>query len=70
MKAYLFLAIGVLWIATAVILQRTGFSVFWPNGALNPDRVDMVFRLVLPLIFFGWVVPIMLGLWLMWAKKQ
>ena len=69
MKAYLFLAIGALWISIAVVLSRTGFSFFWPKGTLNPATVAMIFRLVLPVIFFGWIVPIMLGLWLMWAKK-
>jgi hypothetical protein len=69
MKAYLFFIIAVLWIAIAVILSRTGFSFFWPKGTLNSATVAMIFRLEIPVIFFGWIVPIALGLWLLWAKK-
>jgi hypothetical protein len=69
MKAYLFLMIAALWIAVAVILNRTSFGFFWHRGTLNPARVAMIFRLAIPVIFFGWIVPTVLGFWLLWAKK-
>jgi hypothetical protein len=69
MKAYLFLVIAASWIAIAIILSRTSFGFSWPKGALNPATVAMIFRLALPVIFFGWIVPTVLGLWLLWAKK-
>jgi hypothetical protein len=69
MKAYSFLIIAVLWIAIAVILSRTSFGFFWRTGSLNPATVAMIFRLAIPVIFFGWIVPTVLGFWLLWARK-
>jgi hypothetical protein len=69
MKAYLFLIIAALWIAIAVILSRNGFGFSWRKGTLNPATVAIIFRLALPVIFFGWIVPTVLGLWLLGAKK-
>jgi hypothetical protein len=69
MKAYLFLAIGVLWIAIAVILNRTGWSFFWRKGAISPATAAMILRLAPPIFSFGWIVPTALGLWLLVAKR-
>ena len=69
MKAYLFLVIAVLWIAIAVIARRRGYSIFWRKGTASPATVAMIFRLAPPVIFYGWIVPTLLGLWLLWAKK-
>jgi hypothetical protein len=68
-RAYLFFVIGVLWITIAVILSRAGFGFYWRKGTLSPATGAMIFRLALPVIFFGWVVPTVLGFWLLWAKK-
>ena len=70
MKAYLLLVIGALWIAIAVVLSRTSFGFYWRKGTLNPATVAMIFRLALPVIFFGWIVPALLGLCLLWGKKK
>jgi hypothetical protein len=69
MKAYIFLVLGVVWIAVAIVLRWNIFVITWPKGTVNPDTVSIIFRLALPVIFFGWIVPTALGLWLLWAKK-
>jgi hypothetical protein len=69
MKAYIFLVLGVVWIAAAIALRWNSFVVTWPQGAVNPATVAIIFRLALPIILFGWIVPTVLGLWLLWAKK-
>ncbi|SPF37970.1 exported hypothetical protein [Candidatus Sulfotelmatobacter kueseliae] len=69
MKAYLFLAFGALWLTLSVLLRRTGYASFWPKGALDPDTVARVFRVMLPILFFGWIAPTALGLWLLWSKR-
>jgi hypothetical protein len=68
-KAYLFLAFGVLWLTLSVLLRRTLYSFFWPKGALDPDTVARVFRVMSPIVFFGWIAPTALGLWLLWSKR-
>jgi hypothetical protein len=69
MKAYICLALGVAWIAVAITLRWNSFAITWPKGTVNPATVAMIFRLAMPVIFFGWIVPTVLGLWLLWAKK-
>jgi len=63
------LVLGVVWIAVAIVLRWNTFVITWPKGTVNPATVAMIFRLALPVIFFGWIVPTVLGLWLLWAKK-
>jgi hypothetical protein len=69
MKAYIFLVLGVVWIAVAIGLRWNSFVITWPKGTVNPATVAIIFRLALPVIFFGWIVPTALGLWLLWANK-
>ena len=69
MKGLFFLAIGALWITVALLLSGASFGIHWWKGALNPASVGMILRLALPVLFYGWTVPIALGFWLLWAKK-
>lgn len=69
MKAYVCLAIGALWLAVAIFLSRTGFGIFVRNGVLSPATLAIVFRIELPIIFFGWAVPAALGLYLLLKKR-
>lgn len=69
MKAYLFLATGVLWIIIAAILGRASFGFTFPKGAIDPATAAMIFRLAVPILFFGWTVPTALGLWFLVAKR-
>lgn len=71
MKAYFFLVIGALWIIMAILfsLGRFSFAVAWPKGTVNPAMINTIFRLTLPLIVFGWIIPTAVGLWLLRARK-
>ena len=69
MKAYLFLASGVLWLTLSVLLRRTSYVFLWPKGALDPATVARVFCVISPILFFGWIAPTTLGLWLLWSKR-
>ncbi len=69
MRAFL-LILGGLWLAVAIFLSRTGFSIFWPKGVFDPAKAAVIFfRIVVPVLFFGWIAPTALGLWLLWTKK-
>jgi len=65
---YFFLVIGALWVTVAIVLRRTGFGIHF-HGTVNPATVTMIFRLVFPVLFYGWIVPTAIGVWLLWAKK-
>ena len=72
MKPYFCFAIGALWIIVAVpfSLGRFSFGISWPGaGTANPVTVAKIFGLTFYLIVFGWIVPIAVGLWLLWARK-
>jgi hypothetical protein len=71
MKPYFCFAIGALWIIVAVLFSfgRFSFGIRWPKGTINPATVAKILSLTPYLIVFGWIVPIALGLWLLWAKK-
>jgi hypothetical protein len=69
MKGYCFLVIGAWWGAVATVLSRTMFGIHFHRGAVNPATAAMIFRLGLPVLFYGWIVPTALGVWLVWAKK-
>jgi hypothetical protein len=69
MKAYFFLAVAALWLTIAIVAGRTGFSVFWPKGAISFASVEVISRWMVPLLFFGWLAPTALGLWLLSTKK-
>ena len=32
-------------------------------------RIGTISRLAPPILFFGWIVPTALGIWLVWTKK-
>lgn len=70
MKPYLLLVIGALWIIIAVVFRFVGFGfvVAWPKGTVNPATANTIFRLTLPMIIFGWIIPTVAGLWL-WVRK-
>ena len=68
-RAYLFVAFGVLWLTLSVLLRRTMWSVFWQEGAPDPATVARVFAVMEPILFYGWIVPTALGLWLLWSKR-
>jgi len=69
MKAYVSLATGVLWLGVAIFLGRTSFGITWRKGALDPATVAIIFRIALPILFFGWIAPTAFGLWLLWTKR-
>jgi len=73
MKAYFFLVLGGIWLVIAIALYRTGFAfgIYWDQGhrMINPAKVVALFHLMLPLVFFGWLAPLGMGLWLLWARK-
>jgi hypothetical protein len=67
-ETLVFLAIGALWLAAAITLSRTG-GIVLPKGTLNPNVVRTAFRIAVPAIFFGWAVPVAVGLWLVIAHR-
>ena len=72
MKLYSCFVIGALWIIAAVLfgLGRFSFGVSLPKGTVNPVTAATIFSVALYLVTFGWIVPIALGLWLLWAKNK
>jgi hypothetical protein len=70
-KAYISLATGASWFAVAIILRRTLWSFFWRGGTRSPDPevIATISLVVLQLINFGWILPTLFGIWLMWAEK-
>lgn len=71
MKAYFLLGLGAIWIIVAILFRFVGlgFIIAWPKRTINPATINTFFRLTLPLIVFGWIVPTALGLWLLWVKR-
>ena len=72
MKASYVLVVAAIWIALAIALRTglvTGIHVHFHKGMVNPDIAWAILRFVPSLIFFGWIVPTALGLWLLWARK-
>jgi len=69
MKAYFLLAVGVIWFAVAIFVCRTGlvFGVYW-SRPIDPAAVAVIFHVGFSIIFFGWIVPVGLGLRLLRAK--
>jgi hypothetical protein len=62
-KAYVFLAIGMIWLIVAIL---TGFGVYW-HGAMTTLTAGLI-RVLLPMILFGWIAPVGFGLWLLFRK--
>lgn len=70
MKAYFFLAIGVLWLAAAITLRRTIVSVFWPRQSrIDPAVASKVFDFMFLLISYGWIIPFVFAFWLMGRRS-
>ena len=70
MKPYVFLAIGTMWLIIAIVLYRTDFvfAVFGWRGNRDPTLTLSLFRVLLPVLFFGWVAPVLFGSWLLRRK--
>ncbi|MGO9862892.1 MAG: hypothetical protein ACLPLR_04705 [Terriglobales bacterium] len=74
MRPYVFLAIGAIWLIAAILLYETdfvfgsfaGLGIHVPAAAIPLIRV--LFRVMPPLLFLGWVAPVLLGSWLLWKK--
>lgn len=71
MKPYFYFVTSALWIIVAVLFSfgRFSFGISWSKGTVNPVTVAGIFSLTSYLIVFGWIVPIALGLWLLWARR-
>jgi hypothetical protein len=67
MRGYYFLILGAVWIGVAGILDRVVFGIHLHGW--SPATAAMFFRLIPPVLFYGWIVPAALGFWLIWAKK-
>jgi hypothetical protein len=65
--AYIFLAIGGLWLGIAILVYRVGLGVYWVG--MNAERVGRIISSALPAILFGWIAPIAFGVWLLWRRK-
>ncbi len=70
MKPYVFLAIGTMWLIIAIVLYRTdfGFTVFAWRGNRDPTLTLSLFRVLLPVLFFGWIALVLFGSWLLRRK--
>jgi hypothetical protein len=68
--AYVFLTIGAMWLIVAIVLYRTSFifSVFWSPGKHDPALALSSLRVLRPVLFLGWIAPVLLGSWLLWRK--
>jgi hypothetical protein len=65
------LALGAVWLIVAIVLYRTSFvfTVFkWQGGHISVLLFRVLLWLMPNLIFLGWVVPVLLGSWLLWKK--
>ena len=70
MKPYVFLAIGTMWLIIAIVLYRTDFvfAVFAWRGNRDPTLTLSLFRVLLPVLFFGWIALVLFGSWLLRRK--
>jgi hypothetical protein len=65
--AYIFLAIGGLWLGVAILVYRVGLGVYWVG--MNAEGVGRIVSSALPAILSGWIAPIAFGVWLLWRRK-
>jgi hypothetical protein len=71
---YVFLAIGAMWLVASIVLYKTDFVLAgfkWPGGfapAIAHSLIRALFRVMPPLLFLGWVAPVLVGSWLLWKK--
>jgi membrane protein implicated in regulation of membrane protease activity len=69
-----YLAIGAMWLIVAIVLYNTDFvfAGFTWRGSHPPaiafSLFRVLFRMMPPLLFLGWVAPVLFGLWLLWKK--
>jgi hypothetical protein len=67
-RPYLFLGIGALWlIAVAIFVYRGSFNIVW-LGKHDPALAFSLLRVLIPVLFLGWIAPVLLGSWLLWKK--
>jgi hypothetical protein len=64
------LALGVVWLIVAIVLYKTSFAfaVFKQGGHVSVLLFRVLLWLSPHVIFLGWVVPVLLGSWLLWKK--
>ncbi len=75
MRPYVFLAIGAIWLIVAIVLYKTSFVIgLFPGLGIHVPAVAIplirvLFRVMPPLLFLGWVVPVLFGSWLLWKSN-
>jgi hypothetical protein len=69
MKARLFLTMAALWIVLSLVLSRIPFGIHFRGNTISPNIAALIFSLITPVLFYGWIVPTALGFWLLWTKK-
>jgi hypothetical protein len=54
------------WLALAIVVSMAGFSfgIYWQKGVVSLTTIAIILRMALVLLFFGWIAPAALGLWL------
>ncbi len=67
LKPYVFLATGAAWLILAIVLRRADFVIAW-QGKHVPVAALWLFRAWLPVLFFGWIAPVLFGSWLLCRK--
>ena len=63
MKAYLLLGIGAVWLMLAVTLHTRGFGIY--VDGVSRAAAMRLFRLLVPIIFWGWLAPFVVGAFLL-----
>jgi hypothetical protein len=66
-KAYLLLGTGAIWLIAAIFLYRVSFGFVW-LGEHDPALALRLASMVLPVLFLGWIAPVLFGAWLPWKK--
>jgi hypothetical protein len=66
-SAYVCLTWGAVWLITAIFLYGRSFGIYW-EGSHPPALLLWLFPRMLPVLFFGWLVPVLLGAWLLWKR--
>ena len=70
MKSRLFFMIAAAWMAVAFVLGRASlFGIHFHGSPDNPAILALIFQFSLPVLFYGWIFPTVLGFWLLWTKR-
>jgi hypothetical protein len=64
MKAWPWLAAGVIWLGASIaVTELTGFGLAFRSSGFLPPRVSMVLVLLLMnVLLFGWTIPLAIGI--------